>query len=50
MLQNYITDLPDLVDLGLGAFRLYVDDLRDAVLREDVVITANPFLESLFFQ
>ena len=46
MLQNDTTDLLDLVDLSLGAFRLYVDDLRHAVLREYMMITTNAFLEA----
>lgn len=50
MLQNNITDLPDLIDLGIGAFRLYVDDFWDVILRKDVVITTNAFLEAQHFQ
>jgi hypothetical protein len=50
MLQNDTKDLLDLVYLSPGAFRLYIDDLRDVILREFVAISVDPFLEPQFSQ
>ena len=47
MLQNDTTDLLDLVDFSLGAFRLYIDDLRYAFLREYMMITTYTLLEAV---
>ena len=46
MLQNDITDLPDLADFCLRAFLLYIDDLRYAFLRKYMMITTDTFLEA----
>jgi len=42
--QNDTTNLLDLVDLGLGAFKLSADGLGRAVLRKYIMATTDEFL------
>ena len=46
MTEDDIPDLPNLVGLCLGALGLKVQDLRDALSREDVVATLDSLVES----
>ena len=46
VLQDDIPDLSDLVRLGLGSLRLQVQNLRDAIHRENVVAPLGSLVKS----